>query len=372
MKVLHLTSHLNVGGVSRHVVSLASELAQRGHRPIIAADGGELEPQIRSVGLPHWRVPLHTSAEFSPQVALAAWRLSARLQREPVDLLHAHTRVSQIVAAWLSRRFEIPYVTTWHGFFRPNLGRRLWPCTGVLTIAISEPVRQHLLQDFGVPEARIRLIPHGIEADVFAAPVEPAAQQRLREQLQLPSGAPVIGTVARLVASKGVDQLIRSLPQIRAAVPDARLLIIGDGEERSRLEQLAETLGVSQAVRFSGTLTQTRIALSLMQVFVFLPAEEEGFGLALLEAMASGRPIVAVRRGGGSTWLLEESRVGALVEPGDPSRLASAVLRLLQDGEAARRSAAQAQTVARERFSLSRMVDAVESVYQEALGGVRR
>ncbi len=367
MKVLHLTSHLDVGGISRYTVSLAAELAQRGHRPIIGADGGELDAQVRSLGLPHWRVPLHTSAEFSPQVALAAWRLATHLEQEPVDLIHAHTRVAQVVAARLSRRLHTPYLTTWHGFFRSNLGRRLWPCTGLLTIAISEPVRQHLIRDFGVPEARIRLIPHGIDAALFASPVEPAVQQRLREQLQLSEG-PVIGTVARLVKSKGVDQLLRSLPHIRAAAPTAQLLIVGDGEERAPLEQLAGELGVASAVRFSGTLTQTRAALSLMQVFVFLPAEEEGFGLALLEAMAAGRPIVAVRRGGGSTWLLDESRVAMAVEPGDVAGLAATVLRSLQDGEeAARASAAHAQALVRDRFSLSRMVDAVESVYQEVL-----
>jgi glycosyltransferase involved in cell wall biosynthesis len=105
--------------------------------------------------------------------------------------------------------------------------------------------------------------------------------------------------------------------------------------------------------------------LSLMDVFVFLPAQQEGFGLSLLEAMASGRPIVAVRRGQGAPWVLEESGVGTLVEPDDPAALGRAVTQLLQDGEVACRQAGQGRAVVKERYSLSRMVDQVEGVYRQ-------
>ena len=366
MRILHLTSHLNVGGVTRYVLSLSRALAQHGHRVIIAADGGALEAEAATHGLAYWRVPLATSAEFSPRVFRAAHTLAARLRDEPADLIHAHTRVSQVVADRLSHRFGIPYVTTWHGFFRAgNLGRRLWPCTGALTIAISEPVRRHLLEDFHLPDARIRLIPHGIDAASCEVPVETSARQQFREEMRLGSNGPVIGTVARLVASKGVDQLIRSLPRIRAAVPGASLLIVGDGKERPALERLAAGEGVAEAVRFAGAVADTRVALSVMSVFVFLPAEEEGFGLALLEAMAGGRPIVAVRRGGGAAWVLEESGVGRLVEPGDPQALADAVIWYLQHGEDACRAAGKGRAVVKERYSLTRMVDQVEAVYRE-------
>ena len=134
---------------------------------------------------------------------------------------------------------------------------------------------------------------------------------------------------------------------------------------RSSLERVAADCGVVDAVHFTGSLPETRVALSLMNVCVFLPAEQEGFGLSLLEAMASGRPIVAVRRGGGATWVLEESGVGVLVEPGDPKGLASAVTQLLHDGEFACRLAGKARAVVKERYSLTRMVDQVEKVYEE-------
>ena len=365
MRVLQVTSHLNVGGVTSSVLSLSSMLRQRGHEVIVASGGGQLEDQLRTFGITHWQVPLHTSVEFSPQVMAATRDLTRRLRDEPIDVCHAHTRVSQVVVDRLSKRLAIPYVTTWHGFFRRNLGRILWPCTGACTIAISEPVREHLIRDFHVPAERIRLIPHGIDPSPFETPIDPAAQQQLRDQCGLPSGGPVIGTVARLVASKGVDQLIRSMPQIRVAAPTAHLLIVGGGDMRSSLERVAADCGVADAVHFTGSLPETRVALSLMNVFVFLPAEQEGFGLSLLEAMASGRPIVAVRQGGGATWVLEESGVGVLVEPGDPNGLATAVTQLLHDGERACRLAGKARAVVKERYSATRMVDHVEKAYEE-------
>jgi len=365
MKILHITSHLNLGGVTSYVLAVSKALRQRGHDVAIASGGGARECQLDPLGVASWRVPLATSAEFGPQVFAAGWRLAARLGREPVDLLHAHTRVGQVVADRLSRRLGVPYVATWHGFFRSNLGRALWPCTGDVTVAISEPVRQHLLRDLRVPEARVRLIPNGIDPAPFAVPADRSAQQQLRDRLRIPPQARIIGTVARLVPSKGIEQFLHGLAAIRQTVPEARGLIVGEGSSRRRLEALSAAIGIADAVHFAGWLPDTRAALSLMDVFVFLPAEREGFGLSLLEAMASGRPIVAVNRGGGAPWLLQESQLSALVEPGDPQQLAAAVIAWLRNGEAACQAAGRARAVVRERFSLDRMTDQLEAVYLE-------
>lgn len=367
MRILHLTSHLNVGGVASHVLTLSAALRQRGHEVVVASGGGELDEEAMARGITLHHLPLLTSVEFSPQVWRAGRQLSAWLRWHPVDVLHAHTRVAQVVADRLARRLRIPYVTTWHGFFRPNFGRWLWPCTGNLTIAISEPVRQHLVRDFHVPADRTRLIPHGIDPAPFEAQVDSRLQQELRDRLHLDRTAPIIGTVARLVASKGVDQLMCSFPHVRAAVPNAQLVIVGDGAQRESLQRVAAALGIADAVHFAGTLPHTRTILSLMGVFVFLPADQEGFGLSLLEAMAGRRPIVAVRRGGGATWVLEESQVGVLAEPGDAKGLAQAIIDVLRHPEAACQAAGKAQAMVKERYGLDRMVDQVEAVYREVM-----
>jgi glycosyltransferase involved in cell wall biosynthesis len=367
MNVLQITSHLNVGGVSRSILDVTRGLRARGHAVRIASGGGQLVAEAKQLGAIHWEVPLHTSVEFSPRVLWAAWRLVQLLRRDPVDLLHGHTRVGQVVAALLSWWFNLPYVTTWHGFFRPNPGRQLWPCSGRTAIAISEPVRYHMIHRLGLAPERVRVIPHGIDPAPYEMPVASSLQDALRRQVGLRPRGPVIGTVARLVASKHVDQLIRSLPTIRAGAPAAQLLLVGDGPQRQGLERLARSLQVQDAVRFAGALAETRVALSLMDVFVFLPADEEGFGLALLEAMASARPIVSVRQGGGAIWVLEQSHVGQLVSPGDPDALAAAVLHYVRDGALASQAADQARAAVKERFAFAPMMDAVEAVYAGAI-----
>lgn len=367
MRILHITSHLNLGGVPSYVISLAHSQRKRGHEVIVAADIGPLQQQLRKFGVGFWPASLHTSAEFSPQVFMAVRALSRGLKQHPVDILHAHTRVGQVAAAWLSRRFHVPYVATWHGFFRQNLGRRLWPCTGERTIAISEPVRKHIIQDFGVSENRVRLVASGIDPEAFAKPLDADAKKKLRQSLGLSAEGPVVGTVSRLVPSKGVEQLIRAFPRIREPIPSAQLLIVGDGPARSSLESFAAGCGVSESVIFAGAMEDIATTLSLMDVFVFLPAKDEGFGLTLLEAMASGRPIVSIRRGGGASWVLEQSRLGSIVEPGDVTTLAGSVVELLQDPAVAKRIGARAAEVVRARFTLDRMTEEVESVYKEVV-----
>ena len=365
MRIVHLTSHLDVGGVPRSVVTVAAGMRRRGHTVRVASGGGVLEPELSSAGVEHWTVPLRTSVEFSPAVWRAARALRARLQRDPADLLHAHTRVGQVVAARLARDLRLPWVATWHGFFRPNLGRRLWPCTGDRTIAISEPVRQHLIREFHVAPERIRLILHGIDPAPFTTPVSEEVRRQFRLQAGLSEGARVIGTMARLVPSKRVEFLVDAFREIRAAVPAAELLVVGDGSERRALEARADRLGVGRAAHFVGSLPESRVALAMMDVFAFIPAEQEGFGLSLLEAMAAGRPIVGMRRGQGAAWVLEQGGVDALVEDGDVAGLGRAVIRLLQDGERACRSAGEARRVLLERYALDRMLNDLDAVYRE-------
>lgn len=369
MRILQITSHLNIGGVSHYVLSLSERLIQRGHRVAIASGGGALAPRASAAGADLWPAPLHTKQEFSPQVFRAARALARRVRAEPVDVIHAHTRVGQVVAAYLSRRAKIPYVATWHGIYRRNPGRWLWPCSGHQTIAISEPVRRHLLTDFHVPVERVRLVWNGIDTDRFAQAPPPDAVARFRSEHALPSGAPVIGGIGRLASGrvKGFDLLLEAAVRVRETYPNLQVIIAGDGPRRSFLQEKIDRLGLGSCARLIGSVEDVRPALAAMDVFVFPARWPEGFGLTLVEAMAAARPVVATQIGA-VPHIVEDGRYGLLVPPDRPDALAAAVVRLLRDRAGAERMGQQARQRAREAFNLDSMVDGIEAIYREALG----
>lgn len=366
MKVLHLTSHLHTGGITRYVLSLSQQLTRRGHCVCIASGGGRLETEVQSMGVAHWPVPLHTSQEFSPRIFQSIRTLTDRLRDEPVDLLHAHTRVAQVVADQVSRRLKIPYVTTWHGIYKPRLGRWWYPCTGDACVAISGFVREHLLRDFRVPEERIRLIYNGISTAHYAAVPEPAVLQTYRERWQMKEGQPVIGGAGRLAAGKvkGFDLLLAAASLLIEEIPNLQVLIAGDGPRRPFLEDVAERLGILRHVRFTGMVEDVRIPLALMDVFVFASRWPEAFGLTLIEALAMGKPTVATRMGA-VPEIIQDGVDGFLIHPEDIVALAQAAEKLLRDRALAERISRQAQRRMRAQFDDERMALQVEQMYQE-------
>ena len=118
MKILLLTTHLNTGGIARYVISLAKALKHRGHTVFVASSGGDLEMTLVQEGIQHLFVDLRTKSELSPKVVKSFFGLKSFARKEGIDLIHAHTRVTQVLAALLSLYTKIPYVTTCHGFFR--------------------------------------------------------------------------------------------------------------------------------------------------------------------------------------------------------------------------------------------------------------
>ena len=369
MRIVHLMSHVNVGGITRYVLTLAKQQAAARHDVIVASDEGSTRAELEAVGVTHWRLPLHTSAEFSLQVLGATQRLANRLASDRVDILHAHTRVGQVVADRVSRHTGIPYVTTWHGIYKRRLGRRLWPCTGRLTIAISELVRQHLFDDFRISPQRVRLVYNGVDTTYYATQPPPAAVQAFRAAARLPDSLPIIGGIGRLAAGrvKGFDTLLAAAALLQDEVPDFSILIIGDGPRRPFLEDVARRLRVHERVYFAGEVSDVRVPLALMNCFVFSSRWPEAFGLTLVEAMAAGKAVVATEAGA-VPEVIRHDVDGWLVRPDDPGAMARSLAQLLSHPEIGRRLALQAVARVRAMFGLERMAAEVEAVYQDAIG----
>lgn len=219
---------------------------------------------------------------------------------------------------------------------------------------------------YGVPPSLVSVIPNGCDDALFERRPADAAVMELRRQLGLESER-VIVSVSRLVLKNGIDRLIQALPLIVARCPRARLVLVGDGEDRPKLEALARQLGVAGGIHFVGSVPPARVPdyLSLGDVFV-RPSLSEGLGTAFLEALACGVPIVASRIGG-ITDFLEEGVTGLSCDPQDPASIATATLRLLEDEELRRRLGTAGRRLAAERYRWSAVADRVAALYDELL-----
>lgn len=366
MRILLLTTHLNLGGIGIYVLSLAKGLAQKGHEVFVASSGGNLVAQLESYAVTHLAINIRTKSEVNPKLIQAGRQISRIIKEKNIEIIHAHTRVTQVLAHLISWKMGIPYVTTCHGFFKPRIFRKIFPCWGNYCIAISEAVREHLVNDLGLRKENITVVHNGVEIEKFL-PDKFSREQKdnFKKDYGLDPFAPVVGTIARLSSVKGQQHLISAMEDILKANSEAQLLLVGDGPEKDRLINQAKKMGIENNVFFRPSTLDTSVPLSILDVFVF-PSLLEGLGLAIIEAQAMGLAVVATDVGGIYT-LVKDGVNGFLVRPKDPKALADATLKLLNDRAKARDFGRKAREQAKARFGLSQMVDGIEQVYGKAV-----
>ncbi len=363
MNILLLTNHLNVGGITSYVYSLACGLKAKGHSVYIGSSAGEALPKFTEAGINFILLPLRTKSEVHPNVAVSLIKLLPQIKEKKIDILHANTRVTQVLACLAGRLSGVPFVSTCHGFFKTRFSRRVFPCWGQKVIAISRQVKEHLLNDFRVNEENIRVIHNGIDIEKFAIH-SPQSTAEAKIKLRIGNGS-AIGIVARLSDVKGHIYLIEAMKKVLQDFPDAQLVIAGDGKMKDELVSLSSRLGIEKSVFFIPTLADTLTVLSALDLFV-LPSLKEGLGLSLMEAMACGICVIGSNIGGIKT-LIRDGYNGILVEPKDVNGLYLAISGLLKDHAKMQALAVNARNFIAGNFSLEQMVLQTEGVYQECL-----
>ena len=365
MKILLLTTHLNPGGITSYLYNLAKGLVATRHTVYLVSAGGSRAGEFQDLGVTLWQWPIRTKCECSWRLLVPLWPLRRLIMQHGIEVIHAHTRVTQVMGAALAKVTYCPVITTCHGFFKRRLSRRIWPGWGRRVIAISPAVQQHLERDFGIPGERITCIRSGIDINDFAIYPETEKLSR-RQEYHIPAG-PVLGIVARLSEEKGHAWLIVAMEQVVTRFPTARLLIVGQGRMERVLKHMVIERRLEKNVLFYKVVNQTARFLSLLDMFI-LPSRQEGLGLSVMEAQAAGLPVIASRVGGIPS-LIEPGRTGLLVEVGDVQGLTKAILRLLAQPEEARRIGNAARDFVAQHGSFLDMARATEEVYRQAVRG---
>lgn len=369
LSVLQVIGNVALGGAERHLLDLAGGLQARGVAvQTICPRPGPLTRALTARGVPTTCIEM-----VYPQPGDAYgldWqtveRLLQFLREHRPDVVHSHLYPAHLHASLAAHEAGIAAILQTAHTLVVRAGDVL-PArlARVQTIAVAQSVAT-LHQAAGVPAHRLAVIYNGVGDEQFAAPL--AAPERLRRELELPSG-PVIGTVARLSPEKGLDVLLDAAPLVRHQAGAVTFVIAGDGPEASSLRSQAAALGVGNSVRFLGPRTDVASLNSLFDLFV-LPSREEACSMALLEAMAAGRAVIATRVGGNAE-VVEHGVSGLLVPSDDAPALAAAIIALLGDPARARTLGVAARARVWQRFRRETMVTETLQLYG-AMAGQRR
>jgi glycosyltransferase involved in cell wall biosynthesis len=385
LRVLLAITKSELGGAQRYVDQLVRLLPRHGFQPAVACGGdGWLAERARAAGAEVIPVPSLSSARtFRWLSEVQALREMQRIVREGnYAVVHGNSTRAGFLARLAAHRAGVPAIIfTAHGFFFAErmtgwrqavyiTAERLAALWSDAIITVSDSDRAAALRAGLGPEEKLITIRNGLDAD---------ACRRLREVRENggrpaagsgdPSG-PLVASVANLYPTKGLEHLVVAMAEVRRMEPSARLLIVGEGPERPRLEALTRAHGLEGSVRLAGKMADPWSLLSEAEVFV-LSSVKEGLPFVLLEAMAAGIPIVASRVGGVPEIVAHEQSA-LLVSPGDPMALGHAICRLLRNPGLAADLARSAQAaLLREGLTADAMVAATADLYRKLLAAKR-
>jgi len=355
LKILHIDPEKNWGGGEAQVLGLLVYLSGKGHRNDLLADpNGALFERCRKLNVTRRSFSMRNDLDLRAVPALR--RL---IRAEDFDIVHFHTKRAHALSLWLprvrtrpkyvvTRRMDYPERPGWYSHCLYN--QRV---DGV--VAISQAIGD-LLAQAGVDGHKIRRISSG---------VDPGRFEEGGSRLDRSDGVKTIGCVAGLDARKGHQFLLEAAAALKAQGFKLQYQLAGDGPLRAELENHATRLGLRDEVSFLGFVADTAAFLADIDLFV-MPSLFEGLGVAVLEAMAAGKPIIATRVGG-LTESVIDGVTGLLVPPGDAAALASAIARLARSPSLAAEMGRHGRERVLQHFTLEQMARQNESYYYELL-----
>lgn len=361
LRTLHIETGMNSLGGPAQVVYLVEGLIRRGHEAkLICPVGSGIHQDALAVGLPV--VPISFRNELDPTIL---FKIISFLREFRPDIVHLHSRrgadfwggiaarICKINAVVLSRRVDYP--------IRSRLISRLkygYLCDKIITV--SNAIKDVLIAG-GVEPSKIVCVHSTIDAFAY----ELKRESTLRKELGIPQDALVIGIVAQLIERKGHKYLFDAFPAVLKECPNAILLVLGKGVLLPKLKQYAQNLGIADKVIFAGFRKDIPCILCELDLLVH-PALMEGLGVAILQAMAAGLPVIATPVGG-IPEVVQDGVSGLLIPPKDSVALGQAILKVLPYPNVRRRMGEEGKRIVREKFSVDRMIDGTLKVYEEVL-----
>jgi len=364
-KVVHLVEDLKIGGLERVMASIALGLDRARYDVEVwcLVRGGEIAEELPERGI-SVKI-LRMMSYYDPFQILALSRL---MRKSRVDIIHAHGYFGGTFGRLAAMVARTPVIilhvhTTYYGFKHRNLLiERLLSLFTDTIVCVSQAVKRFVVEMEGINEKKTSLIYNGVgEASLFEVDSDDYVT---RKSLGFEEKDIVVLTVASLTRHKGHQVLIDAARVVLKRHENVRVLIVGDGPLRSKLEAYVEQLQLSPRILFTGQQKDVFPFLKLADLFVLPSTEREGLGIALIEAMAAGLPVIGTRLGG-IPEAIEENVNGLLFAPGNSEELAAAIEKLIADHAIRAKMGRTGRKIYEEKFTAEKMVTNIESLYDE-------
>lgn len=368
-KILQLQSSSGFYGAEHVIAQLAAALKDSEYEPHIGVINNLKEPHLELLDFAQrGQIPSQAFACRGPIDPITIFTLRRYLKEQSISLIQTHGYKANFYALMASTKSKIPLLATCHPWIKTSRKGRFYASFDkkVLRkfhriVAISEEVKKELPLSPSLLQ-RVTVIDNGIDINPF---IEKYNSQEIKKEYRIPGNATVIGSVGRLDIEKGHEILLDALAPLCKENPLLFVVIAGNGSLKQQLELKAKALGIAEQVRFPGFVQTVHRLLALFDIFI-LPSLTEGLPMALLEAMAAKRPIIASATGA-IPKLIISHRTGLLVPPGDRNGLQHAIQNLLTNRENAGEMALNAFYKVRVEFNSTKMVDRYKEIYHDLL-----
>lgn len=358
MNILQILPELNVGGVETGTLDLAKYLVKLAHKAVVVSCGGQLVKELESYGAIHYQLPVHKKSIFN--IIKMIPKLVEIIKKEQIDIVHARSRVPGWIAYFACRKTNKIFITTCHGYYKKH------PFSYVMgwakrVIVLSNVIARHMIDDFGVPHECIRLISRSVDLERFKY-ISPDTKRK--EEFN-------VGIIGRITPLKGHLYFIKAMAKVARHIPRLKIWIVGDAPSsrqayKEQIEVLVKRLGLWHCTEFLGIQRDIPAILANLDLLVLATTTQEAFGRVIIEAQASGVPVVATQVGG-VIDIIEDGKTGLLVPPQDSSSMSEAIIRIFKDRALSRRLAENAYKKVKEKYNVELMVKETLGVYEDAL-----
>jgi len=363
LTVIHLVEDMKTGGAERVIADIAEGLDSEKYdvRVWCIARGGNTADELAEKGI-EVKI-LGISSYHNP---LKILRLKRLLTEAGPDIVHTHGYFASVIGRLSAKKAGIPIIfahvhSTYWDYKKKHIlmERKLSRFTHKI-ICCSRAVENFVKDIEKVGDGKTLVIYNGVDEERFY-PMEDAPS--IRTELGIDEKALVVGTVSSLTPHKGHEYLIQAASLVKEELPSAKFLIVGDGPLRTELEDQVKNFSAHPFIMFTGTRKDVPKILSVMEVFVLPSSSREGLGIAIIEAMAAEKPVVATDIGG-IPEAVKKGETGFLVSPGDPGALAKAIIELLQNPGKAKEMGKKGRARFKEKFTRKKMLSETDALYQ--------